>query len=102
MDPVAPGTQQRVRVLLNRRMVGLLDLSWDPERVGSYRVTLPAEAVRAGRNELVIIPEHTVAAGDAGPRFAWLERGRANRRAAVVRAGAAVNGLATGRDGAVL
>jgi len=76
LDPVALDSQQRVRVQLNRRPVGALDLVWNPERVGSYRLRLPADAVRVGRNELVLIPESMVAAGAAGPRFAWLEPGQ--------------------------
>jgi hypothetical protein len=73
LDPVAPEAQQHVSVLFNRRLVGLLRLTWDPQRVGAYRLRLPADAVRAGSNELVIVPEPTMAAGAAGPRFAWLE-----------------------------
>ena len=73
LDPVAPETQQRVSVLFNGRLVGLLRLTFDAQRVGTYHVSLPADAVRAGSNELKIIPEQTVAAGAAGPRFAWLD-----------------------------
>ena len=73
LDPVALSAQQRVRIQLNRQPIITLDLAWNPERVGSYRVRLPASAVRAGRNQLVIIPEPVVPAGDAGPPFAWLD-----------------------------
>jgi len=76
LDPVALDSQQRVRVQLNRRPVGALDLVWNPERVASYRLRLPADVVRVGRNELVLIPESMVAAGSAGLRFAWLEPGQ--------------------------
>jgi hypothetical protein len=73
LDPVAPSAHQRVRIQLNRQPIATLDLAWSPDRVGSYRVRLPAAAVRAGRNELVIVPEPVVPAGDAGPMFAWLD-----------------------------
>ena len=73
LDPVAPALQQRVRVLCNRQTVGLLNLGWDPQRVGAYRVVLPEGVVRPGSNELVLIPESTMAAGAAGPRFAWID-----------------------------
>ena len=29
--------------------------------------------VKAGSNEIVLVPETLVAAGSAGPRFAWLD-----------------------------
>jgi len=73
LDPVEPALQQRVRVLCNRRTVGLLSLAWDPQRVGAYRVVLPEGVVRPGSNELVLIPEPTMAASAAGPRFAWID-----------------------------
>ena len=70
VDPVAPEARQRADVLFNGRLVGRLDLNLDPERVGSYRVHLPEEAVRVGRNELEILAAPTIA---AAARFAWLE-----------------------------
>jgi len=72
IDPVAPQAQNRVTVLLNRHLLGRLNLSWNPERVGSYRLTLPAEWVRAGDNEIALIPDTIVAAASAGPQFAHL------------------------------
>jgi hypothetical protein len=72
MDPVDPAIPQRVSVLVNGHLVGRPQLSWDPERVGSYRVHVPADRVRA-TTELTIIPEVLVSAGSAGPRFAWLD-----------------------------
>ena len=72
LDPVAPGVQDRVTVLLNKRMLARLQLAWNPDRVGSYRLTLPADWVRAGGNEIELIPETMVAASAGGPRFAWL------------------------------
>jgi hypothetical protein len=73
LDPVAPEAHQRVRVLLNRQQIAQFPLAWNPDRVGAYPVTLPADIVRAGSNELVILPEPTVDAGSAGPHFAWLD-----------------------------
>ena len=71
-DPVAPDVQHRVTVLLNRQVIARLDLSWDPQRVGSYRVHLPEQYVRPGANELVLVPDSLVPASAAGPRFAWV------------------------------
>jgi hypothetical protein len=75
VDPAAPGVQNRVNVLFNRHFVASLNLSVNPERVGSYRMLVRADMVRPGRNELVIIPETLVTAASAGPRFAWLDPG---------------------------
>jgi 4-amino-4-deoxy-L-arabinose transferase-like glycosyltransferase len=73
LDPVAPSSQDRVTVLFNRKLAGLIHLKWSPERVGSYRLALPEHMVRAGSNELTLVPESIVTAGAAGPRFAWLD-----------------------------
>jgi hypothetical protein len=72
IDPVDPATPQRVGLLLNGHFIGMPLLSWDPERVGTYRVRIPAGRMR-GINKLTIIPEVLVDAGSAGPRFAWLD-----------------------------
>jgi hypothetical protein len=72
MDPVDPARTEPVSVLLNHHLVGVLRLSWNPERVGSYRVLVADHMVRSD-NELTIIPGALVAAGSAGPRFAWLD-----------------------------
>ena len=73
VDPVAPDVQDRVTVLFNRQLVGRLRLSWTPDRVGTYRLSLPVEWVRAGDNEIELITETMVTAATAGPRFAWLD-----------------------------
>ncbi len=73
VDPVAPDVQDRVTVLFNRQLLGRLRLSWSPDRVGTYRLSLPIEWVRAGDNEIELITETMVTAADAGPRFAWLD-----------------------------
>jgi hypothetical protein len=72
IDPVDPDSQRRVSVRLNGELVGLLDLSWDPERMGTYRVRVRAHMLESV-NELTIAPETLVRAGDAGPRFDWLD-----------------------------
>jgi 4-amino-4-deoxy-L-arabinose transferase-like glycosyltransferase len=73
VDPVAPGVQKVLTVLFNHQLIGRLQLSWNPERIGSYRLSLPAGWVRAGDNEVELIQEALVAAADAGPRFSWLD-----------------------------
>ncbi len=73
LDPVDAERQNRVTVLWNRQLLGALHLGWNPERVGSYRLKLPAHVVRRGSNELTLVPHTLVDAGSAGPRFAWLD-----------------------------
>jgi hypothetical protein len=73
MDPVAPGMDQRVTLLLNGRLVGRLTLTFDAQRVGSYRIPLPEWVVQPGRNELTLVPEVRVMASEAGPRYAWID-----------------------------
>jgi hypothetical protein len=72
MDPVDPASQSYVSVMFNGHYVGRPRLSWDPTRVGSYRVPVRAAMVRR-TNELTIIPESLVTAAAAGPRFAWMD-----------------------------
>jgi hypothetical protein len=72
MDPVDPAVPQRVGVLVNGHLVGMPTLSWDPERVGTYRVRVSADKVRP-TSELTIIPEPLVPAASAGQRYAWLD-----------------------------
>jgi hypothetical protein len=73
VDPVAPERQDRVEVLFNQQLVGRIRLTWDPQRVGTHRIRLPLEWVIVGDNQLTLVPETTVTAGSAGPRFAWLD-----------------------------
>jgi hypothetical protein len=61
--PDAAGPLPVVRVLLNGQLVGLVQLQWDPQRIGSYRVTVPASAVRGRRNQL------SLGASDQGTRI---------------------------------
>ena len=73
LDPVAPERQDRIAVLFNGQLVGRPRLTWDPQRVGSHRIALPAEWVKVGDNVITLVPETTVTAGSAGPRFGWLD-----------------------------
>ena len=86
VDPVAPDSQDRVTVLFNRQLAGVLRLKWNPERVGSYPLTVPEHMVRAGSNELTLVPESD---RDGGRRRSALRVARSrpeDRRAPVVRA----------------
>jgi hypothetical protein len=74
-DPAAPDTQRRVTILLNRQMLGTVLTSFNPERVGSYRLRLPEAAVRAGDNAITLVPDTRVTAAAAGARFTWLDPG---------------------------
>ena len=73
IDPVAPEIQQRVTVLFNRQLLGTLRFSWNPDRVGSYTLSLPPAWMRAGDNEITLVPDTLVAAGTTGPRYAWID-----------------------------
>ncbi len=74
LDPVAPEQQHRAVVLLNRQLLATLLLTWNPDRVGAYPLLLPEEKVRAGMNELTIVPDTLVSAGSAGARYTTLDR----------------------------
>ena len=73
LDPAAPAMQRTVRVLFNSQFVGVLHLEWNPVRVGSYSVSLPAAWVKSGINTLTIVPDALVPAKLAGPRFEWID-----------------------------
>jgi hypothetical protein len=73
LDPVTPTAPESVDVLFNRHLVGRLRLTWNPERVGSYRVRLREDIVNSGSNEVIIIPSSVMPAAAAGPKLAWLD-----------------------------
>ena len=73
LDPVTPTAPEAVDVLFNRHLIGRLRLSWNPERVGSYRLRLREEIVNRGSNEVIIIPSSVMPAAAAGPKLAWLD-----------------------------
>ena len=72
---MSPELQHRVSVLLNRQLIAQVGLGFDPQRAGSYRIRLPEEHVKAGANELMLIPDMMVPRAAAGPRFAWVRAG---------------------------
>jgi hypothetical protein len=73
LDPVSSAKPSSVSLLLNRNLLGHLRLSLDPSRVGSYRISLPRNMARVGRNELVLVADETVPAGGADPRYRWMD-----------------------------
>jgi hypothetical protein len=74
-DPISPELQHRVLVLLNRHVIAQLGVGWDPQRVGAYRIQLPEQYVKAGANEIALVPDVLVPRASAGPRFAWVPAG---------------------------
>ena len=60
MDPVPfeDAPPQRVRVFLDRRGVGVFSLNWNPERVGTYIVEIPAEWVSTGPTRLELMADY--------------------------------------------
>jgi len=71
-DPASTGTPGRVALLLNGRLLARFGLALDPQRVGSYSVTIPAGEGRDGFNRLELVADTVVTAGTAGPHFAFL------------------------------
>ncbi len=71
-DPVQAEPNQTLTLYFNRRFLRTLPLEWDPTRVGTYRLTVPAGYGHAGTNELLIVPGRTIRARDAGERFSWI------------------------------
>ncbi len=65
--PEAP--PQRVHVSLNGQLVSVLDLRWNPERVGEYPLVLPAASVQRGPNTLTLQAERMVPMNRAGREF---------------------------------
>jgi hypothetical protein len=63
--------QPRVTVFVNGHPLGEFNFTRNPERMGSYRIRVPAAIVRR-LNRLDLMASHTVPAGLAGPAFASL------------------------------
>ena len=64
LDPFPPPlsdaeTLPTVHVSVNDRLVAILELRWNPERVGSYEVRVPAAAVNVGTNRLKLTATRT-------------------------------------------
>ena len=72
LDPVAPDVQQSFVALLNGRMLGRVRFTWDPQRVGYYRLSVPADFVRAGTNRLALIAEPLVEPASVLQRYPFL------------------------------
>lgn len=63
-----------VRVFLNGHLVAILNLRWNPERVGAYDVRAPRSLMKKGLNRLAFVPE---AKSSQGPGFRlWYVRVR--------------------------
>jgi hypothetical protein len=79
MDPLYyPGAPpQRVRVLVNQHPVGILDLGWNPERVGEYQLLLPRDAIRLGANEVSLWSDVMAPIGRTGTAFPEIPRAQA-------------------------
>jgi hypothetical protein len=69
MDPVprptdpAPADLPAVDVFVNGQFVRHLDLTWNPQRVGSYLVSVPRQAFRDGINRVTIMPRRPDSVG---------------------------------------
>jgi hypothetical protein len=76
MDPVEladPANTPTVAVLLDRRLIGRVHFQPDPRRVGTYRIPVSADLAGRFASRLELVASHTVAARDAGRRFAELD-----------------------------
>jgi hypothetical protein len=75
MDPAEtadPALQPRVTVFLDGRTIGQVRFQRDPQRVGTYRMAIPAELSGRLAARLDLVASHTVPASEAGLHFAWL------------------------------
>jgi hypothetical protein len=73
VDPVTPDAPRLLTLLLNGRLLHRFQLHFDPQRVGSHTVDVPAEFVSPGATVLTLVADSTVPAGTAGPRYASLQ-----------------------------
>ena len=78
LDPLGDSAtlRQKVRVLINQQTVEVLQLQWDPERVGQYEVSPPAGVLRRGMNEITLQSENMVSIGHTGDAFPEIPRDR--------------------------
>ena len=78
IDPVQPRSPRlaTVAVFVNRTALDTLTLAYDPSRVGTYRIDVPANLVHEGWNRIDLVAGGTVPARAAGRDFAWLDRDR--------------------------
>ena len=70
--PEDPAYQPKLTLFLDNHTIGHVRFTFDPQRVGAYRIVVPA--VLAGRSfsRLDFVASHTLQADQSGPRFAWL------------------------------
>ena len=61
--------QQKIDVAINGRTLGALTLTWNPERIGDYRLDVPAALVRPGLNELAFRSERMMLVRDGREPF---------------------------------
>jgi hypothetical protein len=79
MDPYPPPSDAleplpTVRVFVNDHLVSIQNLRWDPSRVGSYDMRVPAEAIRDGTNRLSLVA--TRPSGETARIRVWYVRVR--------------------------
>ena len=77
LDPIStrdwPDADE-VALFFNGRPLQTLRLTYDPARVGMYRLRVPEQMTQVGFNRIDLLASRTVAAGSAGPEFAWLDQ----------------------------
>jgi hypothetical protein len=76
MDPAQPSESAyvpRVTVFLDGQTIGQVRFQPDPSRIGTYRMPVPKALSGRFTSRLDLVATHTVAASDAGSRFAWLD-----------------------------
>ena len=71
---VTGGPEQNVDVTLNDRAIASLPLVWNPDRMGEYRVEIPAEVLRPGLNELAFRSSRMMPVGEGTEIFPELPR----------------------------
>jgi Dolichyl-phosphate-mannose-protein mannosyltransferase len=75
LDPasaMAATTGQHIAVFVNRKPFGSLSLTFDPARIGAYRLQVPRDATVAGVNRIDLVASELVPASRAGREFRWL------------------------------
>ena len=71
-QPDDPAYQPKVTVFLDNHTLGHVRFTDDPQRVGAYRVIVPAALAGRSFSRLDFVASHTLRADQSGPRFAWL------------------------------
>jgi hypothetical protein len=71
-QPEDPAYQPKVTVFLDNHTIGHVRFTYDPLRVGAYRMTVPGHLAGRSFSRLDLVASHTIRADRSGPRFAWL------------------------------